>query len=101
MLSFHCADSGQLLAAATALSSALAQGKSSEELARLAAFLLWWGTHWPFSRSSPSIAVSLLNGSMTQIVLDLVHTLHRHLISFRPQQAQLLRVPLNPPHSQG
>lgn len=38
MLSFHCADSGQLLAAATALSSALAQGKSPEELARLGAF---------------------------------------------------------------
>ncbi len=38
MLSFHCADSSQLFAAATALSSALAQGKSHEELARLAAF---------------------------------------------------------------
>lgn len=38
MLSFRCADSGQLFAAATALSSALAQGKNPEELARLAAF---------------------------------------------------------------
>ena len=38
MFSFHCANSGQLFAAATALSSALAQGKSHEELARLAAF---------------------------------------------------------------
>ena len=38
MLSFHCADSGQLLTAATALSVALAQGKSQNELSRLAAF---------------------------------------------------------------
>lgn len=38
MFSLPCADSGQLFAAATALSAALAQGKSPEELSRLAAF---------------------------------------------------------------
>ena len=38
MFSFHCADSGQLFTAAAALSAALAQGKTPDELARLAAF---------------------------------------------------------------
>ena len=38
MFSFPCADSGPLLTAATALSLALAQGKSQTELSRLAAF---------------------------------------------------------------
>lgn len=38
MFSFHCADSGQLFTAAAALSAALAQGKTPDQLARLAAF---------------------------------------------------------------
>lgn len=38
MFSFSCSEAGQSLSSAMALSMALAQGKSQEELARLAAF---------------------------------------------------------------